>query len=98
MAEVFAAVERTVVARTAAHHPLARDAEALSLGESGTVTGKVVPTGGPSRPPCGNCRPDGQGRPVRYDTPVFDRSPALVGVDGRGLVGWGMEDGFDAGS
>jgi hypothetical protein len=94
MAEVFAAVERTVVA----HHPLARDAEALSLGESGTVTGKVVPTGGRHGRPAATAGPMVRDSPSGMNTPVFDRPPAPVRVDGRGLVGWGREDGFDAGS
>lgn len=45
LTEVFAAVRRgDVTARIAAQLPLARAAEALSLAESGTVTGKVVLT------------------------------------------------------
>lgn len=45
LTEVFAAVQRgDVTARIAAQLPLARAAEALSLAESGTVTGKVVLT------------------------------------------------------
>jgi NADPH:quinone reductase-like Zn-dependent oxidoreductase len=43
LTEVFAAVRRgDVTARIAAQLPLAKAAEALSLAESGTVTGKIV--------------------------------------------------------
>jgi len=45
LTEVFAAVRRgDVTARIAAQLPLAKAAEALSLAESGTVTGKIVLT------------------------------------------------------